>query len=72
MSAVVEIRLHPDGTIDSAALSTSSGDEAFDRSVLNAVKRARVFELVADVDPVTFERQFRRVLVTFRPEGLRQ
>ena len=41
------------------------------RSALQAVFRVEKFERVSDVDPIMFERRLRRILVTFRPEGLR-
>ncbi len=71
MRAVVEIRFFPNGQVDQANITTSSGDQAFDRSALQAVQRVGTFERIADVDPLTFERRLRRVLVEFRPEGLR-
>jgi colicin import membrane protein len=71
MSAVVAINLFPSGEIDQAYIETSSGDQAFDRSALQAVFRVERFERVSDVDPILFERRLRRILVTFRPEGLR-
>jgi colicin import membrane protein len=35
------------------------------------VLRAHSFPRVADVDPLLFERRLRKLLVKFRPEGLR-
>ncbi|MFC6672383.1 TonB family protein [Marinobacterium aestuariivivens] len=71
MVAVVEVRLFPSGEVDSANLVKSSGDKGFDDSAVNAVLRADRFPRVAEVDPVTFERNLRRFRVNFRPEGLR-
>lgn len=71
MSAVVAINLFPSGDIDQAYIESSSGDQAFDRSALKAVFRAEPFQSIADIDPIIFERSLRRLLITFRPEGLR-
>lgn len=71
MSAFVQIELHPNGAVDTAEISSSNGDLAFDRSILQAVERVGHFEFIADIDPVEFERNWRKVLVEFRPEGLR-
>ena len=48
---------------------SSSGNAAFDRSALLAVRDAAPFE-VPD-DPALFERSFRRLRILFRPEDLR-
>ena len=71
MSAVVEMNLFPSGEVDSARIVTSSGDEAFDRSALQAIYRAERFDRVSDADPVSFEKSLRKTLITFRPDGLR-
>jgi len=71
MSAVAEINLFPSGDIDSATIVTSSGDQAFDRSVLQAIFRVERFDRMSDIDPVYFERSLRKTLITFRPNGLR-
>ncbi len=67
MSAVVAINLFPSGEIDQAYIETSSGDQSFDRSALQAVFRTERFERIADIDPILFERSFKRVLIAFRP-----
>lgn len=71
MSAFVQIELFPNGDVDIATISHSSGDMPFDRSVLQAVKRVGHFDFIDDIDPVEFERKWRKVLIEFRPEGLR-
>ena len=71
MKAIIEINLFPNGQIDRVNIYESSGDLHFDRSAVQAVERVERFERIADVDPILFERRLRRVLVTFRPEGLR-
>ena len=71
MQAIIAINLFPSGQVDQVYVHESSGDQAFDRSAVQAVQRVGQFSRVADVDPVLFERRLRKVLVTFRPEGLR-
>lgn len=71
MEAVVSIRLLGNGEIDQASILRSSGDQAFDRSALQAVYRTERFERVAQVDPLLFERRLRTIQLVFRPEGLR-
>jgi colicin import membrane protein len=71
MTATVRIHFFPSGEVDLAEIIKSSGDLAYDRSVLQAIERVGQYELIASVDPITFERNLRRVLIEFRPEGLR-
>ena len=71
MTATVRIHFFPSGEVDLAEIIKSSGDMAYDRSVLQAIERVGQYELIASVDPITFERNLRRVLIEFRPEGLR-
>lgn len=71
MTATVRIHFFPSGEVDLAEVIRSSGDMAYDRSVLQAIERVGQYELIASVDPITFERNLRRVLIEFRPEGLR-
>ncbi|SIS58810.1 cell envelope integrity protein TolA [Neptunomonas antarctica] len=71
MSAKVLIRLFPSGEVDSVEILRSSGDAAFDKSTEQAVLRIGRFTRVSEVDPQFFERELRRVIIEFRPEGLR-
>lgn len=71
MEAVVAIHFLPNGEVDQAYIHTSSGNAQFDSSAVQAVLRVRSFPRVADVDPLMFERRLRKLLVKFRPEGLR-
>lgn len=71
MTAKVLIRLFPSGEIDSVEIIKSSGDAAFDKSTEQAVLRIGKFARVSEVDPLFFERELRRVIIEFRPEGLR-
>ncbi|MBV0932204.1 cell envelope integrity protein TolA [Marinobacterium weihaiense] len=71
MEAVVAIHFLPSGEVDQAYIHTSSGNAAFDNSAVQAVYRVKVFPRFSQVDPVLFERRLRKLLVKFRPEGLR-
>ncbi|MGY8869095.1 MAG: energy transducer TonB, partial [Pseudomonadales bacterium] len=71
MKAKVLIRLFPSGEVDSVEVLQSSGDAAFDKSAEKAVLRVGKFPRVREVDPLFFERELRRVIIEFRPEGLR-
>lgn len=70
MTAVLRIRLVPTGEIVDVEIVRSSGDAAFDRSAENAVRAVRRFEQLQGMPPRMFERSFRTLLLTFRPEDL--
>jgi len=70
MSATVSLRLVPTGEVVSSSILQSSGDAAFDRSVLQAVERADRFPELQDLDNSVFERNFRNFTLVFRPEDL--
>lgn len=68
MSTVVQVELFPNGEVNSLSIIESSGNEAFDRSTLNAIHRASPF-LVPD-DLALFEERFRSFTLNFKPEDL--
>ena len=68
MSAVVLVELFPSGDLNSVGVTESSGYLAFDRSTLNAVRRAAPF--VVPDDAALFEANFRSFRLNFRPEDL--
>jgi colicin import membrane protein len=70
MLAVVQLRLTPTGEIISSAIVQSSGDGAFDRSVLQAVDRVGNFSELQEMPTPIFERYFRNFNLEFRPEDL--
>jgi colicin import membrane protein len=70
MVAVVELRLTPVGDVVSNTIVQSSGDAAFDRSVLQAVDRVGSFPEVRELPNPVFERNFRRFTLTFQPQDL--
>lgn len=73
MHCVLLIQLIPTGEVVDVQIVKSSGDDAFDRSAINAVKKASPFsELQALKGSADFERNFRRFQLDFIPEDLRQ
>ena len=68
MSTIILVELFPNGELNSAGVVESSGNEAFDRSALNAVKRAAPFTVPQDL--ALFEERFRSFTLNFRPEDL--
>ena len=66
MEVIVRINLVPTGEVIQAILEKSSGNQALDRSVLAAVKRAQ--PLPVPKDSRLFEQQFRNFVMSFRPE----
>ena len=71
MVAVLEIALVPTGDVVGVSVLESSGDVAFDRSAINAVEKAGRFPEVKQLERQSFERDFRRFQLIFRPEDLR-
>tara|TARA_R110002094_G_scaffold24196_2_gene36404 strand:- start:522 stop:1442 length:921 start_codon:yes stop_codon:yes gene_type:complete len=71
---VVGVRIHllPTGEVDDAYVTDPSGDEAFDRSAVNAVLKAERFPSLQAIDPVVFDRYLRQISLKFRPEDLRR
>ncbi|MET0378858.1 MAG: cell envelope integrity protein TolA [Spongiibacteraceae bacterium] len=73
MHCVLVIQLIPTGEAVDVQILKSSGDDAFDRSAINAVKKASPFsELQALKGGADFEKNFRRFQLDFIPEDLRQ
>jgi colicin import membrane protein len=73
MSCELLIQLIPTGEVVDVQIVKSSGDDAFDRSAVNAVKKAGQFpELQALKGGPDFERNFRRLRLPFIAEDLRQ
>lgn len=71
MEAVLRIRLLPTGDLVDVEIVRSSGDDAFDRAAENAVRAVGRFSELQGMPPRLFERSFRSLLLTFRPEDLR-
>ena len=66
MEVIVRINLVPTGEVIQVILEKSSGNQALDRSVLAAVKRAQ--PLPVPKDSRLFEQQFRNFVMSFGPE----
>lgn len=72
MITVLDISMLPNGLVTSVEISKSSGDPAFDRSAVQAVKKVDRFEEVRNIPPDIFERRYRNFKFTFNPGDLRR
>lgn len=72
METLLTIRLIPTGEIIDVSVARSSGNEAFDRSAVQAVKRVGQFAGMNAMPPRIFERDFRQFTLMFTPQDLRQ
>jgi colicin import membrane protein len=71
MEAELVLQLIPTGEVVSVAVARSSGNLAFDRSALNAVRKAERFPELQQLEGRVFERNFRQLRLRFKPEDLR-
>lgn len=71
MEAELAIQLIPTGEVVSVTVIRSSGNAAFDRSAVNAVKKAGEFPELQKLPSGEFEKTFRRFRLLFKPEDLR-
>ncbi|WIO73382.1 cell envelope integrity protein TolA [Porticoccaceae bacterium LTM1] len=71
MEATVEIQLVPTGRVVSVRIIKSSGNDAFDRSVEQAVRKADSFPELKKMESRVFESYFRNLQLVFRPDDLR-
>ncbi len=69
MQALLQVHLVPTGEVVDVHVLSSSGNDAFDRSAIQAVRKADRFQVPADSR--LFERTFRVFELLFRPEDLR-
>lgn len=72
MEARLSIQLVPTGEVIDVNVVSSSGNGAFDRSAVRAVKKARHFPELRELPSRVFEKDFRKLTLIFRPEDLRQ
>ena len=70
MEAEVRISLSPFGDLLDITMVQSSGNEAFDRSVMQALRNAAPFSEFTQLDRRIFDEYFRRITIRFRPEDL--
>ncbi len=68
MQAKLLVELIPTGAVVSVSVVESSGNEAFDRSAEAAVKKAGKFDVPKD--SAIFEKNFRHMYLSFKPEDL--
>jgi colicin import membrane protein len=71
---VVSLRIHlvPTGNVVGVDVIKSSGNSAFDRSAVRAVKKAENFPELQKIPIHIFEQNFRKFNLEFSPEDLRQ
>lgn len=69
MQTLLKVYLVPTGEVVDVSVITSSGNDAFDRSAIQAVRKVRRFDVPRDGR--LFEDKFREFEVLFRPEDLR-
>ncbi len=68
MQTKLMVELVPTGDVVGVMVTSSSGNEAFDRSAEQAVRKVGKFDVPKD--PALFEKYFRRFPVLFKPEDL--
>ncbi|MBQ0719301.1 MAG: cell envelope integrity protein TolA [Gammaproteobacteria bacterium] len=74
MEAILSIQLVPTGQVVGVSVIQSSGNEAFDLSAQQAVKKVGRFDKLQELSrqsPAVFEQNFRQFRLVFRPEDLR-
>ena len=72
MSATVGVEMLPTGEISNAYIVQGSGDEAFDRSAIRAVKGLERIDEISELESSVFERKFRKFNFVFKPTDLRR
>jgi len=71
MEVMLEISLGSAGMVTSVRVVKSSGNAAFDLSAEQAVKKVGQFSRLREMDPMVYQRDFRRIKILFRPDDLR-
>ncbi len=71
MEAKLLIRLVPTGQVISVKLLKTSGNNAFDRSAEQAIYKVGSFDKLQQLDIQTFEKNFRKLQLVFKPNDLR-
>ena len=74
MEAILSIQLVPTGQVVGVSVLKSSGNDAFDLSAQQAVKKVGRFDKLQQLSresPAVFEQSFRQFQLVFRPEDLR-
>ncbi|MCK2044113.1 cell envelope integrity protein TolA [Chromohalobacter sp. TMW 2.2308] len=70
LRAIVRIQLLPTGELVSATITQSSGNSAFDHSVISAVEKAAPFREMRELD-ASVRGRFREFNLDFNPEDIR-
>ncbi|PTQ69080.1 energy transducer TonB [Pseudomonas sp. GV071] len=66
----VLVRISRDGRVETAEVSQSSGDSAFDQAAVQAIREVGSLPQVSEVDTATYEQTFRERTVELSPEGI--
>ena len=72
MEAELQLDLVPTGEVINVQVVKSSGNAAFDRSAVAAVKRVKQFTELQQLPLRLFNEKFRRLHMKFKPEDLRR
>ena len=72
MKALIQIQMVPTGEIIDVIIKESSGNAAYDRSAVQAVKKTRQIPEIREMPSRVFERDFRQITFIFNPQDLRQ
>lgn len=70
MVALVQLSLSPFGDLLEVRLLEGSGNDAYDRSVVQAIQRAAPFPELKKLERRVFDNKFKRINFRFRPEDL--
>lgn len=70
MQTLLRVNLLPTGEVIDVIVLQSSGNEAFDRSAIQAVERAEKFEELQQLEPRVFDANFRSFKFLFNPQDL--
>jgi colicin import membrane protein len=70
MEVSVGMQLTPNGRVVDVSVITPSGDSAFDRSAVRAIKQVEQFPEIQNMPSRIFEAEFRNLKLVFRPEDL--
>lgn len=71
MTCELQLQLVPTGKVVNVTVVKGSGNGAFDRSAVQAVKKAERFPELQEMPPQVFERYFRQLRLVFNPKDLR-
>lgn len=67
MRCEISLHLVPNGHVVNATITKGSGNAAFDRSALSAVRKAEPFPEIKEIPSEVFERYFRKFTLAFSP-----